>query len=294
MAGARIVSVHRADVLPGSPAAMDRIRFVRLSEALARQGHHVDMVLAGRDGATVVGPGLREIGSRDVDWDAYDLVITFFHRAIEALIAAGGGDHRFIVSDLGSVVGPEPSPGVYFFGPVRDELWAAQLEMVRRCRAVVILTEQSAALWRASHGPTPPIVLVPTGVDADIPPLGPNPYAAAGITRPVVLFAGNLYANDRQGEVNLVWQDRLNRLGRALRTRGLELVAMGTGDIDRLDPSAVTHVGEVDYRDFWQWQRHAAVGVVLAHGPVQDNESSKIYYELRAGLPVICERPVPN
>ncbi|MEO7119432.1 MAG: hypothetical protein ABIZ34_10720, partial [Candidatus Limnocylindrales bacterium] len=42
------------------------------------------------------------------------------------------------------------------------------------------------------------------------------------------------------------------------------------------------------------WQRHAAVGVVLAHGPVQDNESSKIYYELRAGLPVICERPVPN
>jgi hypothetical protein len=33
---------------------------------------------------------------------------------------------------------------------------------------------------------------------------------------------------------------------------------------------------------------------VLAHGPVQDNESSKIYYYLRTGLPVVCERSVPN
>jgi hypothetical protein len=33
---------------------------------------------------------------------------------------------------------------------------------------------------------------------------------------------------------------------------------------------------------------------VLAQGPVQDNESSKIYYYLRTGMPVICEESVPN
>jgi len=34
--------------------------------------------------------------------------------------------------------------------------------------------------------------------------------------------------------------------------------------------------------------------LVLAQGRVQHNESSKIYYYLRAGLPVISEKPVPN
>lgn len=33
---------------------------------------------------------------------------------------------------------------------------------------------------------------------------------------------------------------------------------------------------------------------MLAQGLVQDNESSKIYYYLRTGMPVICEEPVPN
>lgn len=32
----------------------------------------------------------------------------------------------------------------------------------------------------------------------------------------------------------------------------------------------------------------------MAQGPIQDNESSKIYYYLRTRLPVVCERPVPN
>ncbi len=38
---------------------------------------------------------------------------------------------------------------------------------------------------------------------------------------------------------------------------------------------------------YWDWQHHARAGIVFAQGPVQDNESSKIYYYLRTGLPVI-------
>ena len=139
-----------------------------------------------------------------------------------------------------------------------------------------------------------PVLLIPTGTEDILPPPGPNPYTARGITEPVVLFAGNVYLRKHQAEVNLIWQDRLNRLGRSLRARGIRLVAMGSGEIDRLDPGAVTHVGQIDARDAWDWQRHAGAGVVLAHGEVQDNESSKVYYYLRTALPVVCERPVPN
>src|SRR6202035_1980493 len=54
------------------------------------------------------------------------------------------------------------------------------------------------------------------------------------------------------------------------------------------------HVGRIEASEYWNWQRHANVGLVLAQGPIQDNESSKIYYYLRTGLPVVCERGVPN
>src|SRR4030095_10317172 len=78
------------------------------------------------------------------------------------------------------------------------------------------------------------------------------------------------------------------------RGRGLQLVAMGRGDTSRLDRDAVVHLGIVDASAVWDWQPHARAALVLAHGPVQDNESSKIYYYLRTGLPVVCERSVPN
>ena len=54
------------------------------------------------------------------------------------------------------------------------------------------------------------------------------------------------------------------------------------------------HVGTRPVDESWDWQRFARVGIVLAQGPVQDNESSKIYYYLRTGLPTICENSVPN
>ena len=43
-----------------------------------------------------------------------------------------------------------------------------------------------------------------------------------------------------------------------------------------------------------KYQYFADVGIVLAQGGIQHNESSKIYYYLRTGLPVVCEESVPN
>ena len=273
---------------------MDWIRFWRMSEALARRGHEVDAISDWSRPPGPPAPRLRAVPFLRVDWARYDAIKTSFHRGFEWLAASGGADHPFIVSKLGSVVGREQTAGVHFYGAVREGLYRLQLAIAQRSRLVTVLTEASGELWRREHGPSPPLIQVPTGVDAVVPPAGPNPYPAVGVHGPVALFAGNLYHRRNQAEVNELWQERLNGIGRALRRHGVRLVAMGSGEVDRLDATAVLHVGEVDLDAFWNWQRHADVGVVLAQGPVQDNESSKIYYYLRTALPVVCERPVPN
>jgi glycosyltransferase involved in cell wall biosynthesis len=280
--------------VPESPVAMDGLRVFRMSEALARRGHSVDIVTDRRSAPIERGPRLRLVPLDGVRWSDYDVVKTVFHQGFDTLVATGGGDHPFIISKLGSVVGRQLTPGVHFHGDVRETLYATQQEIAKRSRFVTILTKESIALWTREHGLNPPVLFVPTGVDAEIPPIRSNPVREHGINEPVVLYAGHLYNLTDQPEVNRVWQDRLNRLGRALRRHGLRLVAMGPGATDLLDADAVLHVGAVPADTVWDWQRHASVGVALAQGLVQDNESSKIYYYLRTGLPVVCERQIPN
>lgn len=273
---------------------MNLIRFIRMSEALSRRGHDVHLVVNGSIAGLLAADGLREVHPRAVRWDDYDVVKTFFHGGFATLETWGGTDHPFIISNLGSVVGDTDEEGVYFYHEVRDTLWRVQQRIAETSRVISLLTERNAALFSRMHGTAGTRVFVPGGVDAVVPDRDANPYERLGIDGPVALFAGNIYTRDKQPEVNLFWQARLNGLGRALTRRGVRLVAMGVGEVDLLDPSAVTHVGLVDFREVWNWQWHAAVGIVLAQGAVQDNESTKIYYYLRTGLPVACEAPVPN
>jgi hypothetical protein len=277
-----------------SMAGMDGIRFVRMAEALARRGHEVDIFLNRAPQPKALAPRLRELSLEHARWDEYDVVKTFFHEGFGALAANGGGEHPFIVSKLGSVVGREQTAGVHFFGAMRERLFGIQREIAHRSRVITVLTNQGAALWWKEHGCASRLLQVPTGVDAEIPPLGPNPYPGLGIMEPVAIYAGNLYNRRSQPEINRLWQEQLNLIGARLRRRGIRLVVMGDGETDLLDPEAVKHVGKIESSAFWNWQRHARVGIVLAQGPVQDNESSKLYYYLRTGLPVVCERPVPN
>lgn len=62
-----------------------------------------------------------------------------------------------------------------------------------------------------------------------------------------------------------LWQARLNRLGSALRAHGVRLVAMGPGDVARLDATAVLHVGRGDLDAFGDWQRHTHAEYMVAH-----------------------------
>jgi len=64
--------------------------------------------------------------------------------------------------------------------------------------------------------------------------------------------------------------------------------------VSQLDPNSVVYLGPIDNSRIWDYQYFADVGIALAQGKVQHNESSKIYYYLRTGLPVVSEGPIPN
>ncbi len=263
----RIACVYTRDYKPEKLASMSGLRLYRMAAALARRGHEVDIVVNRNPQPHVLAPRLREVPFRLADWDEYDVVKTLFHVGMQSLVAEGGGDHPFIVSKLGSVVGHEQTDGVYFFGRVREDLYRMQQEVAARASLVTVLTNRSAALWWDEHGYETPLCMVPTGVDAEIPAPRCNPYPALGIDQPVALFAGNIYSREQQAEVNLLWQERLNRIGTLLKRRGIRLVAMGTGVTDRLDPAAVTHLGPILADQVWDFQRFAKVGNRAGAGP---------------------------
>lgn len=127
------------------------------------------------------------------------------------------------------------------------------------------------------------------------PPPGRDPYPQDGRIRCV--FSGNLYRSHSksQPEAHREISSRLNRLGELLLAKGARLFVVGPGDRHDLDSRFVTYCGTVDHTASWDFLHFAHVGVVVAAGPfMHNNESTKIYYYLRAGLPVVSEAGFPN
>ena len=281
------------------PVEMGVIRWLKISEALARRGHSVDIATNGtfspamERAAAESGLKLRCVPLRDVCWSDYDVVKTLFDLGFQTLEKYGGAGHPFIISKLGSVVDARDREGIYFYGVYREELYAVQERINASSRYVTVLSESARDLWIELFGPKQNILLVPGAADRDIPALGPDPFPRGEHTR--VLFAGNVYTRDYQGEANEVLVAKLNRLGGLLRSHGCRLYMIGVGDVSRLDPDCVTYLGSVLHEDAWSFFGHAHVGVVVSAGSfMHNNESTKIYHYLRAGLPVVSESGFPN
>jgi hypothetical protein len=291
----RIATVYKAIPLSASDVqAMDIVRWMRVSETLAAAGFAVDMIVGAGSQLEPAHPNLRYVPLDDVDWSDYDVIKTLYQRGFRTLLDAGGGTHPFVISRLASVVGKDESvPGVHFTGAERAALYATQEEIYRTSRYVALSTEANRALWRREFGDAVPLLLVPTGVDRVVPAPSRNPYRGSIAASRIAVYVGNLYTR-MQRHINRLWQDRLNRLGALLRARGIQLVFVGPGLTDLLDPTAVVNLGGIPHTAIWDYQYFADVGIALAQGPVQHNESSKIYYYLRAGLPVVSEAPIPN
>ena len=277
---------------------MSGIRWQKMSEALARLGHEVDIATDESrwdlDRTPVVmADRLRRVPLRGIRWRHYDVVKTLFHLGFETLAAFGGARHRFIISKLGSVVGPQDMAGIYFYGAVRKRLWKIQDEVHRTSRFVTLLSPAAIELWRQVHGAREGILLVPGAVDQEIPAAGASPYAA--IRSKVCIFSGNLYFPDSQPEANRELVRKLNAVGRLLEGSSVRLYFLGTGDTSALDSRYVTNLGSCSFADSWNYLQHADVGIVVSAGPfMHNNESTKIYHYLRAGLPVVSEQGFPN
>jgi hypothetical protein len=295
---ARIVTVFSPSRRPLRLIEMSYIRWVKMSEALARLGHEVHFASnavrwwPGRDRLTL-RDGVRQVPLTGIRWSDYDVVKTLFHDGFTTLARHGGASHPFIIAKLGSVVGPEDMPGIYFFGGLRERLFDTQRAIEAASRYVTVLSAQAAELWRLCHGRSANLLLVPGAVDAVIPAPGADPYPADG--RPRVLFAGNIYHLRDQPEANRVLASKLNALGRHLAARGSRLYFLGTGNTRALDRTVVTQLGHASYEASWDYLRFATVGIVVAAGPfMHNNESTKIYHYLRAALPVVSEAGFPN
>ena len=298
---ARIVTVYTSWRRHFRLQDMSHIRWQKISEALAKCGHQVDMATNEFQGMRWwrrispihMAKNVRRVPLCEVRWGDYDVVKTLFHIGFETLQAYGGQDHPFIISKLGSVVGSGDRDGIYFYGEERERLYSTQRRIHQTSRYITVLNESAKDLWAECFGLRNNMLIVPGGVDRSVPPPSHDPYR--GERKKRCIFAGNIYGKGSQPEANSALVVKLNRLGKALSERNVRLYMLGPGDVRKLDKRYVTYLGVVSYEDTWDYLYFADVGVVVSAGTfMHNNESSKIYHYLRVGLPVVSEAGFPN
>ena len=296
---AKIVTVYNRWKKEFLPSDMSYIRWLKISEALSGLGHQVDIATNEnfrwwrKKSPIRMGENLRRVSLSRVRWGDYDVVKTLFNIGFETLEACGGKEHPFIISKLGSVVGPEEMDGIYFYGKVRERLYSTQQKINQTSKYITVLSEPAKELWETCFGPKENILIVPGAADRDVPKPLKNPFPQDHQRR--AIFAGHVYFKQDQPEANRILIDKLNALGKLLSRRGVRLYMLGSGDVGRLDQRHVTYLGVVSYEQSWDYFHHAHVGVVVAYGKyLHNNESTKIYHYLRVGLPVVSEAGFPN
>jgi len=169
-------------------------------------------------------------------------------------------------------------------------MFRTQGEIHARARCVTLLSRPAQELWTRSFAERDGHLLVPGAAAAAIPAAQRDPFPARDAIR--VLFSGHIY--DSQPEANRVLSDKLNALGKRLAPHA-RVFFVGTGDARHIDKRFVTNLGAVTYEAAWQHMLYADVGIVVSAGPfMHNNESTKIYHYLRAGLPTVSEAGFPN
>lgn len=300
---ARIVTLFSTDRRAPRMVDMSFIRWFKISEALGRLGHRVDIATGElkwwiRRSPVSHAHNVRRVPLDRTDWSNYDVIKTLFHRGFETLAERGGADHPFIISKLGSVVGPRELPGIHFHGERRRRLYDVQKRIADHSRCVTLLTEPAVELWHECFGrETQDVLLVPGATEKDVPEPGPDPYPDHG-DAPRCLYAGSFYSLDErhsQPDAHRSITSKMNRLGRNLADRGMRLYVLGEGDHRQIDDRWVSYLGSVSYQESWDYLYHADVGTALVPGTfLHNNESTKLYHYLRVGLPVASEAGFPN
>ncbi|MBF0104049.1 MAG: glycosyltransferase [Deltaproteobacteria bacterium] len=263
--------------------AMDIIRWVSLSTALARLGIEIDMVTVQNVTSLVIAKGVRVIPVNNATWSEYAIVKACYQRTINHI-----PDHPRIIVRLARVVGVNDSFRDYAH---KDELLECQSRISAKARAIIVNDVLNKKRWIQRYGTRQKVFTVPNACPAVIPTARLD---NKNKKHPVALFTGSL------SSVKMV--EMLNNTGNLLRQKGWELVVAGANktmfycsNTHELDRNACTYLGPVSYEDSLRLMLDADVGLALAPSPhLHENETSKIYTYLRCGLPVVYEEKIPN
>ncbi|MEE9295817.1 MAG: hypothetical protein V3W34_12770 [Phycisphaerae bacterium] len=265
-------------------AGMDLIRWTEMGRQLATSGWDVHLVTDQPAGVHDL-QGLPVVDAAVASWEQYDAVKVCYQHSIDLV-----PPHPCIVVRMCRVADDER--------PARDGIRRA--EMLRQqqriseiAHYVAFNDQENVRRWRAAYGDKQQALIVPTGCPESIPEVGHNPYKPG---RSVVLFCGSLTAPR--------FVSILNSVSEALRSVAPDvdvhflgrnrLHVYGASD-QVLDSDLITIHPSVDVEESWQYMLHADVGLALAPSPdAFECELAKIYYYLRAGLPVVTESNVLN
>jgi len=263
-----------------APTGIDLVRLRAIAGGLRHRGIDAEIVAPvpkeGVIGDAIPVRPLEVLCQRE----AYDLVKTCYHYSAELVREYEGP----LVCRIVRVVDHE--------SPKRDEpnrrrLMACQDFIRERAAALILNNRENRERWRHLYGDEPPVVLVPTGCPAEIPRLGPNPFA---VGEDVILFLGSLGAPRMVQLVN----EAARRLADRCRVHlvGLNKTRMYGGSEHPLDPLVVDH-GELPENEVWDYIRYARIGLAIAAGSDPfDNDISKIVSYIRGGLPALAEERI--
>lgn len=266
-----------------APAGIDLVRLRALAGGLISHGIDAEILAPvsqpGTLNQTIPVKNLEALA----DAGAYDLVKTCYHFSIKLI-----GPYRGpVVSRIVRVVDerlPERDE------PVRKELLQCQELIHRRAVALALNNVENKWRWRRLYGNRPPVVLVPTGCPAELPPVMRNPFSSK---EPVILFLGSIAAPRMLRLINEAAQ-RVRHRARIHLLGSNKVCLYGGGKECTLD-NLIIHHGEIPEDATWDYVRHAHIGLALATGPHPfDNDVSKILNYLRGGLPVLSEEPILN
>jgi glycosyltransferase involved in cell wall biosynthesis len=261
------------------PIGIDIVRLRNIAFGLKTAGFDVEILAPEPSNSCIKEIPVRSWLNSAID--SFDLLKTCYHQSIQHVGDFSGP----IISRIVRVVDEKL--------PERDEAIRSELlqcqELIRsRARVLVLNNEANAERWRKLYGGKPAIHLAPTGCPATLPQAGANPYDMdstpvvflGSIAAPRILKMINDLADAVEGiaQIHLVGKNKSRLYGKQ----------------GSLNPRVLDHA-ELPEDKTWAYLAHAKAGLAFSTGPhVFDNDLSKIYSYLRAGLPVLSEQGVLN
>jgi glycosyltransferase involved in cell wall biosynthesis len=266
-----------------SPTGIDLVRLRAVTQELHSLGLDVEIVApVGREFVLDSGISVRPLSILKVS-GYFDLVKTCYHQSIRLVKDFQGP----IVSRLVRIVDAQL--------PERDERNRSELlycqDMIKeRASGLVLNNVFNHRRWTRFYGSKQEIAIVPTGCPTTLPDQGDNPYTENYYP---LLFLGSVAAP----RILAVLNELASRLSKTCRIHliGLNKISLYGNSCDSELTELIIDHGEMPEQELWNYIMFARVGLALAPGPhVFENDLSKIYNYLRAGLPVVSEECIVN